>query len=108
MKKRMKIIQTEKDTTAFRFREVAAVDSCGHPCQLRLANAAASTQAPEQSASPVRKLLVIIFRTSFSRSFDFEYHVAHVESAITGNTFTIPWVLASVAAPARDGFAVTD
>jgi len=108
LKKRKKIIQTEKDTTAFRFRKIAAVDSCGHPCELRLADTAASAQAPKQSASPERKLFVMIFRTSFGRSFDFEYNVAHVERAIAGDTFAIPWVLASVAALARDGFAFTD
>jgi hypothetical protein len=108
LSERQKFAQGEKHKTAFRFGEVTAVNSCGHPCQLGLTNAAALAHAPKQFSDSACRLFVMIFRTKIGWSADLKNHVTNTESAMAADTSAIVRVLACVAAPAGDGFAVTN
>src|ERR1035441_617731 len=93
----------------FRSGQIAASNAiCGLACQLRLANSAAIAQGPEQDADQARKLLLVTFRTGIEQSVDFNAHVIKAKSSVAPDTLAICWVLASVASPAGNRFAVTN
>jgi hypothetical protein len=50
----------------------------------------------------------MIFRSTIKRSQDLNVHVINTETAMAADTVAIIWVLARVAAPAGNGFAVTN
>jgi hypothetical protein len=94
---------------AFRFGQITASNAiCGPPCQLRLANSTALAQGPEQDADPARKVLLVVFRKGIKQSVDLKTHVSKPECSVAPDTSAIRWVLASVASPAGNCFAVAN
>jgi hypothetical protein len=73
-----------------------------------LTNAAAFSQASKQVADQARELFGLIFRTLTERSADLEINVIDAKRAMAPDTSAILRELASIAAPAGNGFAITN
>jgi hypothetical protein len=67
----------------------------------------ALAQAPKQVSDPASELLGVIFRTRIEPSADLKRSVLNTEGVMAANTVAIPGILACIAAPAGNGFAVT-
>jgi len=94
---------------AFRFGQVSASNAtcCPH-CKLRLTKAAALAQATEQDADRASKLPLVVHRTRIEQSTDFKIQVSEAKRAMASDTSAIPGVLACVASPANNCFAITN
>lgn len=94
---------------AFRFGQVSASNvTCGPHCNLRLTQAAALAQAPEQGTDRVSKLPLVMRRTRIEQSTDLKIQVINPKRAMAPDAVAIPGVLACVAAPANKYFAFTN
>src|SRR5665213_1748712 len=106
---RQELVERKKDAATFCLGQGSASDAACCPCcQLRLTNATAFTQAPEQRADHSRKVLLRNLRIGIGQGVDSKAHEIQFEGAMAAYTAAVSWELDCAALSAGDRFAVTD